>query len=104
MANHVNAQFADMGVAHQAFQNALKQCQDAQTRVDDIKNQLATAYTGEAGNTMTQKMTDWQTDFDLVKGALARMTLELADSKVDYQKQEDQNTEIAQAINSVLNG
>jgi hypothetical protein len=104
MADYSQANFADMGVAHQAFQDAVERCGQIQTEVDGCKADLATAYTGGAANALQTKMTDWQNDFTLVKGALARMTLELSDSKVDYQKQEDVNAEIAAAIASTLNG
>jgi len=103
-ANRSQASFADMGVAHEEFQNAVEQCQRIQTEVDVCNGELAKAYTGGAASALQTKMTDWQNDFTLVKGALSRMTLELADSKVDYQKQEDVNKEIADAIASTLAG
>lgn len=107
MATNTQGSFNDLQVAHDAFQDALKKCTDAQIGFQDNQGTLRTVYNGGADSSSAvfqQKMKDWDAQFTLVKGALARMTLELANSTEDYQKNEDVNAEIAAAITSKLVG
>jgi hypothetical protein len=99
------ADFTDMRKAGEQFQNALEDCERTQTQIETAKQQLATGYGGDAGSssqTFFAKLAVWQGDFNLVKGALARMVLELADATTDYQKNEHLNEEIANAIAAQL--
>jgi hypothetical protein len=106
-ASPVNSQanFGDMRSAGEQFQHALQECQKIQNAIDTTKTSLGTNFYGDENSSATAffgKFTLWQQDFDLVKGALARMVLELADATSNYEKQEDLNKEIAGAIAAQL--
>jgi hypothetical protein len=106
-ASPINSQanFADMRAAGEQFQNALEECQRIQGAVDGTKTSLARSYYGDENSSSAifyGKFTQWQQDFDVVRGALARMVLELADANSNYEKQEDVNKEIAAAISAQL--
>jgi uncharacterized protein YukE len=104
MSDHANANFADMEVAAQQFQNALENCQNTGRAVDGLKVELQKAYTSSSSLTYLTKLTEWQEDFQRVEGALARMTLELANSKEDYIRQDNEAEEIANALKATLGG
>jgi uncharacterized protein YukE len=104
MSENVNAVFADMEYAAQQFQNALENCQNTGRSVDGLKVELQKAYTSSSSQIYLTKLTEWQDDFQRVEGALARMTLELANSKEDYIRQDDEAAEIANAIKAQLGG
>jgi uncharacterized protein YukE len=101
---NVNANFADMKIAGQEFQNALESCQATGAAVESLKTELQTAYASTSSQTYLPKLIEWQSDFTRVEGALARMTLELAETNKDYIKSDDEAAEIAAAIKAQLGG
>jgi uncharacterized protein YukE len=102
--SNVNAVFADMEVAAQQFQNALENCQNTRNAVEGLKLEVQKAYTSSSSGIYLTKLTEWQDDFQRVEGALARMTLELAETNKDYKRQDDEAAEIASAIRLQLGG
>jgi WXG100 family type VII secretion target len=99
-----SAEFAAMGQAFQQFQDAVETCQRMDGEVEGTKSQLLTVYKGGSANVYVPKLQAWQDEFKKVQGALGRMTLELSRSKDDYQRQEDENKEISNAISAQLLG
>jgi uncharacterized protein YukE len=102
--NTINADFADMKVAAEQFQNALENCQNTGQAVEGLKTQLMQAYTSSSSETYLPKLAAWQADLQKVEGALARMTLELAETNKDYVRIDDEAAEIANAIQAQLGG
>jgi hypothetical protein len=104
MSENVNAVWADMATAAQQFQNALENCQNTGRAVDNLKVEVQKAYTSSSSGIYLTKLTEWQDDFQRVEGALARMTLELAETNKDYIRIDNEAEEIAAAIKAQLGG
>jgi uncharacterized protein YukE len=104
MSDNVNAVWADMETAAQQFQNALENCQNTGRAVDGLKVEVQKAYTSSSSGIYLTKLTEWQEDFQRVEGALARMTLELAETNKDYIRIDNEAEEIAAAIKAQLGG
>jgi uncharacterized protein YukE len=100
----VIADFKKMEVAAQEFQNALERCQETKNKVAELEARVPKVYSSSSAPAYMAKLKEWQADFQRVEGALARMTLELAEANKDYIRIEKESEEIANAIKAQLSG